>query len=645
MSPYSAGVDAQEITPSRKDVEAGKVYLWGFTLRKDPALPWREDDDRLWSRALVLADGPDRSRRVALVSVDVCALSPELVQVVRNRVSEWVPPERVLINVTHTHCAPVTVAIPTYSPELSQPQPGYLKLVEDQVVTSIEKAVEKLRPATLWFQRGQVGIGVNRHFENGAYDTHLDVLWALGAGGETIATAFFHGCHPLCYQGREISADFPGVARQCIVKDSGGAALFFQGYGGTINPSGDAKALGCALAKKVLELRKGSLQELKGPIAARRSVIAIPLRPIERETLVKASEPHGKEFNWADVQKPDLARWAKSLLGKWPAVPGSLDVELQLISVGEPPNEWLLLASSHEVVAELAAPLREMMPHQERLTLAGYSNGQISYLPTRAVMASPESRFPFDGVSNYDGAHSFVYYGHRAPTAETVDTLFLRGITRLMNPAWEEIGKVPAGFLALTSARARDLKRDMLFAASADGKLWWRDPAGTADTWEHIGHGSSDVAGIASSGEWLYAASRNHKLGERPTIHNLKMLWRQLSDVGFDVVAMAGLGGKLYAATGDNRLMRGQRKTDDSGYDWKDIGHAHEVRGMATLGNQLIVTTRDGRWWRRDTEENDKNWELFGQNYKALAVTSIHDGAGGTLFAVEVDGTLSRRRF
>jgi hypothetical protein len=72
----------------------------------------------------------------------------------------------------------------------------------------------------------------------------------------------------------------------------------------------------------------------------------------------------------------------------------------------------------------------------------------------------------------------------------------------------------------------------------------------------------------------------------------------QLSGHANNVVAMAALNNKLFAATQDNVLWA--RDPVLSNIDWQLIGHANNVVAMAALNNKLFAATRDNLLWARD---------------------------------------------
>jgi hypothetical protein len=102
--------------------------------------------------------------------------------------------------------------------------------------------------------------------------------------------------------------------------------------------------------------------------------------------------------------------------------------------------------------------------------------------------------------------------------------------------------------------------------------------------------------------------------------------------------ALASLEGKLYLATGKNRLWR--RYPVGADVPWRDIGHANDVVALAGSGDTLYCVTSDNRlWWRLPVEE-ETDWAAIGSGppggTKALAA------AGGLLYAVEPGGALWR---
>jgi hypothetical protein len=101
---------------------------------------------------------------------------------------------------------------------------------------------------------------------------------------------------------------------------------------------------------------------------------------------------------------------------------------------------------------------------------------------------------------------------------------------------------------------------------------------------------------------------------------------------------MTALDGQLFCATSDNGLwVRPPLLTDT---DWKRIGHANGVLGMAAAPGSLYCATETGLH-RRDPVLTDVDWQHIGtapQNIRGLAAVN------GEIFAATGDDRLLVRR-
>ncbi len=428
---YQVGVSKLEITPPAHLLQAGRIYLWGYGFRTQPADSVR---DPLWARALAIAD--ESGNRLVLVSLDVCAVDQAFTAAVREELlhSHGLLPECLAINLTHTHSAPVAVSIPTWNPGADTPEPEYLDFIRQRVVETAREALDSMQPASLHFARGESWIGRNRHVNASGVpaspaviDRTLDVLQVMDTNGKNLAIAFFHGCHAVFLKSQAISADFPGIARNALEAVVGGTALFFQGYAGTVNPKGeDMLATGNQLAQDVNNLLAGPKKKLAGPIQAKLRDFKVPFQALPAGMLQQAQNQE------AD---PNLRRWANSMASLGSDAPETLPVQLQAFHIGTPPDSWLIAASSHEVVTEFAATVRSIFP-QIPTSLLGYTNFCLSYIPTRSILnESGHPPFPFS--HNYEGANSFSWYGQPAPLSPQVDELFIQANASLFKQLTE----------------------------------------------------------------------------------------------------------------------------------------------------------------------------------------------------------------
>jgi hypothetical protein len=442
--PYQAGVGVRDITPADDLIAAGKIWLWGYGNRSAPCAGVRSP---LSARALAIR--ADDGKSIVLVTLDLGALDPETTARLRTHISArfGIGPECVCVNVSHTHGAPVPVSIPTWQMGVAIAQPEYMVFLEDQAFAAVAAALERLEPAQLSWARGETRIGHDRHFYPSTefYDPTLDVLLVRRIAvtsdlpSSVIATAFFAACHPMCNGDLNlVYADFPGVAREAVEGELGGTAFFFQGYGGTCRPGPDPATklsdseIGWQLAADVIAVADDLLHQLEGPIDARLHTIELPLRTLDPATLPAHQDWAGSQR----AERPDAAdlidRWVRHMRSMAPSFPSSLPTQQQAIRIGAKPDQWSLIASSHEVAMDFGPRLRAIWP-DSRITVIGYSNSQLSYLPSANVILNPDVaiNFPRD-ASNYEGAYSFVWYGHPGPLTVDADHIFIEGFVRLL---------------------------------------------------------------------------------------------------------------------------------------------------------------------------------------------------------------------
>jgi hypothetical protein len=149
--------------------------------------------------------------------------------------------------------------------------------------------------------------------------------------------------------------------------------------------------------------------------------------------------------------------------------------------------------------------------------------------------------------------------------------------------------------------------------------------------WEEVGHANDVVAMAAINGK-LFAATRDNRLWWRDPV-GANVNWEEIGHAN-DVVAMAAINGKLFAATRDNRLW--WRDPVGANVNWKEIGHANDVVAMAAINGKLFAATRDNRLWWRDPVGANVNWEEIGQANDVVAMAAIN----GKLFAATRDNRL-----
>ncbi len=643
MAYFRAGVATRDITPAQDLITAGRIWLWGFGNREAACEGVYQ---RISARALAIRDTAGAT--IVLVTLDLGALDPAMTAAVRARITaaHGIAGEYICINVSHTHGGPVAATIPTWQLGVGKADPDYFNFVTNQTTGVIEDALGNMLTASLSWGRGATQIGNDRHFPYhglpSTYDPTLDVLRVFspllrssveGPPGMPLATVFFANCHPVCYGNTNlVYSDFPGVAREEVEKGGGGTAMFVQGYAGTCNPgsasvAGDIDSVGQQLAKDVQAVVNTGMHPLDGPIDAWLNSVDLPIQPLDLSTFAATTA-------WSKTQNDNvlvelIARWEAYMSSFPQGPPAVLPTQLQGIRIGVSPNQWYLVASSHEVAMDFGPTIRCIWPYP-RITVAGYTNAQLSYLPSRYVLQNPDSRanFPVNAAPNYEGAWAFLWYGHRGPLTDDVDEIFIQGHVNLLDPGWTEIGHAEL----VTGMASWNGK---LYCTTSNNRLWSRDPVTHDIPWQHLGHAGS-VVGLAATDGLLYCATSLGDLWQR-SIDGFDVPWTKIGQAQL-VSAMTSLNGVLYATTTNNKLWcRGTQPYD---IPWENLGHAVTVVGLAAAGGKLLcVTANDNLHWREPVG-GDIPWQLYGFAEHVVGMTAI----GETLYVATREGKLWQRQ-
>jgi len=196
--------------------------------------------DHLYVRAIVISNGASCA---VLVGLDQSNAEQEVVDDASQRASKSIgcPAGNFIISATHSHSTNTAGLAATGAPTRKQ--------VADAVVSAVEQAHAKLRPARIGYGTTQVYLNVNRDlFESqmwyqgsnreGGSDKTLAVVELLGDDGRPIGVYMNYAMHPInFYLSGLISADFPGEASRYLERRFPNAvAVFTQGASGNQNP-------------------------------------------------------------------------------------------------------------------------------------------------------------------------------------------------------------------------------------------------------------------------------------------------------------------------------------------------------------------------------------------------------------------------
>ena len=368
--------------------------------------------DDLFARAVVLANDEEA---VALVSVDVLALSSGFVDQVRKEIEQrtGVRRDAVMIAATHTHAGPVTVKT-FFNPEDSL-DADYMESIAAAIETSVVKAWESRFPARVGVGSGQVaGIGVNRRTaDKTPVDEEIGVIKIEDAYGDVRCVLINYACHPTVLGSNNLLAtgDFPNFAVEKIENalGDGGFAIFVNGTQGNISMghSSELSAIGvitpgrtfehaAELGSKLGDATLAALPRIvtdgSPEIGAEISIVNFPLKELP------PIDAAAQEFREAEERLDGLERSngaseafmkAKSRLlyasitnyyaNETAHLDGHLPVELQAIRIGDA----AFLAVPAEVFVEIGLELKRRAKY--KTFIVGIANGYIAYFPTRAA--------------------------------------------------------------------------------------------------------------------------------------------------------------------------------------------------------------------------------------------------------------------
>lgn len=399
----SVGAAKREITPKVS------MTMGGYGLRTEKSTGVH---DPLYVRALYISDG---SQATLVVICDLVAVGDDLVAIVRNAISAElkIAANRIMIAATHTHAGPAAVR--------NLLDPDYTKLLTDSAVAAAKEAATSARPASFASKWIDVdGVSQNRRDPEYPVKEGLDLLVAIDANREVVASLIFYACHPTImeFDNLEYSADFPGAAIQLVEENLGGQAIYLQGACGDINPTWSAhdwenvelngKIVGsAALAAAYRALTLGvnrfavnlswAIDTPQAPVAGsvvRDSEIAVASEFItlvrKRPEDVEEDRDEIAELD-AKIKGADLAlrkrlqprlTFLKAKRYGWtnPSpryLPGSDNLEIQAIKLSD---EVVILGLPGEYLIDVATVIEKRSPFKQTLIVC-YANGYFDYFP------------------------------------------------------------------------------------------------------------------------------------------------------------------------------------------------------------------------------------------------------------------------
>jgi hypothetical protein len=411
---WRAGAAKVNITPGEP------IWLSGFANRNRPSEGVLQP---IWVKALALED--ETGALSVIVTSDLQgfsrAMSDQIAAAASTRYQ--LARERLLLNASHNHSAPVTSdVLPLYYDLAPAPQAvvdRYTRALPGKVLEAVGAAIANLSPATLSFEQGLAGFAVNRRRSRpnsrhlpGPVDQDVPVLAVREtSSGALKAVLFGYSCHTTTLAGYQISGDWAGFAQAAIERQHPSAvALFLNGCGADSNPLPRYHGAEPALAPYALELAEsygrilgaavdlvlhGKMNPVAGAIRCAYAVAQLPLQqPPSRETLETAARS-------GDVLRGRHARHLLALLDHDGKLPATWPYPVQVWRFGTALN---LVALTGEPVVDYALRFKRAYGW-DNTWVSGYNTDLTAYIPSLRVL----------NEGGYEGTEGLWEYGIPAP--------------------------------------------------------------------------------------------------------------------------------------------------------------------------------------------------------------------------------------
>ncbi len=408
-----------DITPERS------LWMGGYAARSQPsqgvALP-------LHAKALALRSG----RQVGvLVTADLLGLTAGVTSRVAARVQARHGLQRsaVLFNASHTHCGPIVERQLSVAYDLSPAQweaiGEYTTTLEGRLTAVIGQALSRLRPARVFYGRGEARFARNRRLKlspGGPVDHSVPVLRVEDARRRPLAIVFGYACHNTTLPATFVQyhGDYAGVAQAALeARHRGARALFVAGCGADANPDPRGtlelvQAHGAALADAV-DRALTEAQPVPAALATTYTTVDLPFADgLERETW-------RRQLTIDPMYLQRHAAVMDAILRRDGRLPAAQTAPLQVWGIG---LAIALVALSGEVVVDYALRLAREYPNLGTW-IAGYSNDVFGYVPSLRVLRE----------GGYEGGDAMIYYGRPAPFTEEVEDTIIGGVRRLIREA------------------------------------------------------------------------------------------------------------------------------------------------------------------------------------------------------------------
>jgi len=366
-------------------------------------------NDPVTFTAVVIEEG---DRRMLLGAADLCSFPTDgsiggLLAEAGERAG--CPPDRVMLNASHTHGGPMTPNPHLFFRYLEDAgsTARYGEFLREKVLETVIAARDGMMEGSLWYGEGRTSLPMNRRalvagkIENapnpdGPTDDRLQVLAFKDASQMIRAVAARVACHPVTTGAQHLlTADYPGAWRDAVRRAFGGVAvpIFLQGAGADARPrharEGDRWAyrphgmlpeIGWELCAETLAVLTGRPLTPVGELIleGERRIVTAPCEQrfttrADFERIMKDGGHYEKLYAEEALRRLDGGR----------EVPDHVEFQVQTLWLG---RDLALIGLDVEPLLALGFAV-ERAVDPAKAVLLGYTNGCVGYAPDSVEMA------------------------------------------------------------------------------------------------------------------------------------------------------------------------------------------------------------------------------------------------------------------
>ncbi|QEH33001.1 Neutral/alkaline non-lysosomal ceramidase [Aquisphaera giovannonii] len=423
---WKVGTGRAAITPKEP------IWLAGYAARNHPS---EGVDQDIWVKALALED--PLGQRAVLVTIDVCGISRDLSERIRDAIrrKHGLERDRIVLACSHTHSAPVVGRnLDTMYP-LDDDQrrriADYTRLLETIVADVVGQSFDDLSPGSLSWGGGRCEFAVNRRNNpekdvpalrekgqlKGPVDHDVPVLVASDFEGKRRAVLYVYACHCTVLDGYKVSGDWAGHASAAIEKRMPGTqAMYVAGCGADQNPvprrSDElAERHGMAMADAVAAALEKPLRRIEGPLRSAYKEVSLAFATLPTRAQVEADAKSSDRFVAARARRL-LERFEE--LGKLPP-----DYPYPVQAWGLDELRWVFLGG--EATVDYAIRIKKE-GGASPTWVAAYCNDVMAYIPSLRVLKE----------GGYEGGGAMVYYGLPSPWSDRVEDTVMEGVNGVL---------------------------------------------------------------------------------------------------------------------------------------------------------------------------------------------------------------------